>query len=515
MLPRLSSENKQIKQQEMSNFAGLNRLSVIPSNEFADMKNCSCYQLPCISPRIGRSEKVALSSTVGEIGYFDGKLAVIDGNNFMYDGATKGTLSPERPKKMAYMNKYIIIFPDKVYYDTVNDSFHHMEVSITGSSKQFKFEKSKLIFNSGSIPEDIKVGDALTVNGCVDSPYNNRSFVITAIGSNYLMTYNNTFEERSAESGLVTIARTVPDMAYIIEHNNRLWGCDESGTIYCSKLGSFNNFNYYNGLATDSYYTEVGSQGNFTGAASYNGKVYFFKEDIIHTMYGTEPSNFQVVDISSMGVLEGAYKTIAVTNNLLFYLSRDGIMIFDGTMPSLISKKLGDIKYKEGAAGGNRQYYYISLLNNDTWEMYVYDSDNNVWTKEDQTHALNFATYKGDMLYLDSDMHKVMITDQKESTEEVIWECVTGDINLLDIEKFAAMRLLLRADIEADGTIEVSVKRNNGEWMLKKTFTGPTKKDLYVPIAPMRCDSFRIKLSGKGKSKIYSIIREYTARSVI
>ncbi len=514
-LPYLRSENKEKKQQEISNFAGLNRSPVIPSNEFEDMKNCSAYQVPCISPRRGRKEKITLSSTAGTIGYFDGKLAVIDGNKFSYDGAEKATLSSEGPKQMAYMNKYIVIFPDKIYYDTINDVIKHMEVSITGTSKQFKFENNKIVFNSGSVPSDFKVGDALVVSGCADSPYNNRSFVVTAITTNYIMTMNNTFEERNSESGVVTIARTVPDLSYILEHNNRLWGCDKAGTIYCSKLGSFNNFNYYNGLATDSFYTEVGSQGNFTGACSYNGKVYFFKEDIIHVMYGTEPSNFQTIDISSLGVLDGAYKTIAVTNNLLFYLSSDGVMICDGTMPQLISKKLGYIKFTEGAAGGNRQYYYISIKNNLVWEMYVYDSDNMIWTKEDNTHALNFATYKGNMLYLDADTHKVMIADENDSTEEVEWYCITGDINLLDIEKFAAMRLLLRADIEAGSTISVSVKRNNGEWMLKRTFTGPSKKDLYVPIAPLRCDSFKIKLEGKGKVKVYSIIREYTARSVI
>ena len=49
------------------------------------------------------------------------------------------------------------------------------------------------------------------------------------------------------ETGSLTVKRTVPDLLYVCENENRLWGCDKT-TIYASKLGDIFNWNVYDGM---------------------------------------------------------------------------------------------------------------------------------------------------------------------------------------------------------------------------------------------------------------------------
>ena len=68
----------------------------------------------------------------------------------------------------------------------------------------------------------------------------------------------------------VKLSRDIPDLDYVMESNNRLWGCrSEDNTIYASKLGDPLNWNYFQSLANDSYALDVGSDGEFTGCAAY------------------------------------------------------------------------------------------------------------------------------------------------------------------------------------------------------------------------------------------------------
>ena len=66
--------------------------------------------------------------------------------------------------------------------------------------------------------------------------------------------------------------RSVPEMDFVIESGNRLWGCKYGvvdgkavNEIYASKLGDFKNWNCYAGRSTDSYVATRGSDGPFTG----------------------------------------------------------------------------------------------------------------------------------------------------------------------------------------------------------------------------------------------------------
>ncbi|MFR1988903.1 MAG: hypothetical protein ACLS3C_02070 [Oscillospiraceae bacterium] len=76
---------------------------------------------------------------------------------------------------MASLGAYIIILPDKKYYNRLTDEFGALEPSFTGSAKiqdgiyAGEDAKANTIYASGAAWDSIfKVGDAVTISGAVE-----------------------------------------------------------------------------------------------------------------------------------------------------------------------------------------------------------------------------------------------------------------------------------------------------------------------------------------------------------
>ena len=105
----------------------------------------------------------------------------------------------------------------------------------------------------------------------------------------------------------VQLERRVPDLDFVTECDNRVWGCSSrENVIYACKLGDPTNWFSYRGIAADSYAVTVGSDGAFTGAATCMGYALFFKENTLHKLCGTKPSDFQLTSLRCRGVAKNA-----------------------------------------------------------------------------------------------------------------------------------------------------------------------------------------------------------------
>ena len=148
----------------------------------------------------------------------------------------------------------------------------------------------------------------------------------------------NGSESATAGGAAITARRRVPRLEYVTENANRVWGCNsEENVIYSCKLGDPTNWYSYRGIASDSYAVNVGSDGPFTGAATCMGYVLFFKENCLHKLYGSRPADYQLVSVQCRGVAKQASKSMCVLAEVLYYLSPDGVMAWDGSLPVKIS----------------------------------------------------------------------------------------------------------------------------------------------------------------------------------
>lgn len=120
------------------------------------------------------------------------------------------------------------------------------------------------------------------------------------------------------------------------------------------------------------------------------GYVLFFKENTIHKIYGSRPADYQVVSTQCRGVAKGASRSLSVINETLYYLSCEGVMAWDGSLPVNVSTMLDrtslmNARYAAGAALDARYYLYtrVPQATGPRARLLVYDTERKLWHEED------------------------------------------------------------------------------------------------------------------------------------
>ena len=73
---------------------------------------------------------------------------------------------------------------------------------------------------------------------------------------------------------------------------------------------------------------------------------------------------------------------------------------------------------------------------------------------------------------------------------------------------------MLRLEREEGAWAEVDVAADNGPFQTVWTAHAPGPVTQVIPIRPGRCDSFQVRLRGKGKFLLRSMVREFAVGSV-
>ena len=330
------------------------------------------------------------------------------------------------------------------------------------------------------------------------------------------LTGNDTVECGSGFA--VRLERRVPDLDYLTECDNRVWGCSSrENIIYGSKLGDPTNWFSYRGIAADSYAVTVGSDGPFTGAATCMGAALFFKENALHKLYGSKPSDFQLSSLRCRGVAKNAAKSLCVLNETLYYLSPEGVMAWDGSLPTRVStaldaRRLANPEYAAGGALDGR--YYLHLTRSGGSRLLVYDTERGLWQEEDVCSQELCAA--GGQLYLwdgsdlwAADPSREPDWENADGVEEAIdFSLVTGDIGLDRAEEQYLSRLTLRLDAESRSRVELDVSYDGGGWEPVAALTVEAKqKCADLSFVPRRCGTFRLRLRGSGQIVLRSVAR--------
>ena len=511
ILPYLK-EGSNKSTQRVVNFLGLNYSDYYQDGEFSDTMNITADNFPSISQRRRRVVEgtyLSPSSLHSKAGLF-----VVDGTRVLHNGEYVGDVT-EGEKQMVAVGNILVIFPDKKYYNAETKTFSDMEITYTQTGLVFgKSADGMSTITTTGDDFTFNVGDAITISGAEEAPENNMSIIIRGVEGKVLSFYSNSFTE-ATEPGEVTLKREVPDLDYICENNYRLWGCKDN-TIYASKYSDPLNFNVFDGLTSDSYFIQVGSDGDFTGCTSFSSHICFFKEEVLHKLYGSKPSNYQIVDARVFGVQEGCARTLCTINETLYYLGVHGVYAYTGGVPELVSEKFGTKRFLHGAAGSDGEKYYISAKNGESWGLYVYDIRRNIWLREDDTHALDFANVEGDLYFINDKGQLIRVNGNNESSDEVIkWSATFCPFNEVINERKGYSQLGMRVELADDAWIEVEVRCDKGNWKSIYTSHNEDARTLTVPIHPNRCDSFEVRISGEGECKVKSLVRKFSVGSEV
>ncbi len=385
-----------------------------------------------------------------------------------------------------------LIFDDDIFAKATEFG----NITITRKPKEFPF----------------KEGDAVTITGCSENGNNKTAEIIIRDKASDTLTFDDNSFTEATENGTVTISRTVPDLEFICESNYRLWGT-KGNTIYSSKYSDPFNFKVFDGLTSDSYAIEVGSEGEFTGCIPYSSHICFFKENTLHKLYGTKPSNFQITTVNVYGVQSGSEKSMQIVNEQLLYKGVGGVYAYTGGVPELISEKFGNKRYSDAVACCDGETYYISMKQGDTYSMFGYDVMKNIWLREDDTHAVDMTFYDGKVYYLDAEGGLYYI-DKTADRDGIEWGATFCTFNETINERKGYSKFHLRMAMSAGAWLAVDIKTDNDlKWKQIYTTHNEKAKTVSIPIIPTRCDSIDIRLRGEGECTIKAFIREFTVGS--
>ncbi|MBP3633173.1 MAG: hypothetical protein J6J43_01200 [Oscillospiraceae bacterium] len=500
-------------------------------------------------------------------------LGWIAGTELWYDGHLIGHVE-DSPKQVIAMGNRIVIYPDKVILNAsykrlgTYSSLSALKAAVTSpkefdaygvgtevpyeiyvwNSKEWVSNGKELenmevrrsftsvSFLSGTykgVPADantmelpvnveglgFKPGDGVTISGCTTHPENNKTAIIREIEGKQLRFYENCFlldGEKGLDSykepGTITISRTVPDLDVLCAVDNRLWGAKDD-TIYASKLGDPTNFYVFDGLTDDSWTQETGTPGSFTACVSYLGYPMFFKEGHIFKIYGKNAENFQPSKSATMGVKQGAEKSLAVAGEVLYYLCPTGVVAYTGGIPESVATPFGEVRYSTAVCGSDGRRLYMSMKRQDgETELFCLDTDTGMLCKEDGLDVTGWCCHEGLLYAVQPEGSAVIVNRDEGACRDSMAEF--GDFMEQSMERKGVTRLQLRVELDEGAELQVQIRYNSaGDWQNVRTLTATKKRSYSMPVRVKRCDHYRIRLLGKGYWELQSMAREYITGS--
>lgn len=568
------------QRQYIETFGGYNQNPRIGDGEFAHMENMTSQAFPVLSPRPPRGYYVRSADPEAML-YKEEVFYISSGCVYHKDGLVDWALKRyPQGRAMVSMGAYVVILPEKIWFNSARyiegngtvdkdkrfgsceAAFRLKEESVqispcradgtvydgsvtkgdippeepqpgdlwidtSGAApapKQWSQDSWQEILTSyvridaHGIGEDFAQYDGVEVSGLTAETLSglNGSNVIWAKGDDYIV-LRGFLAEPVTQAVTMTVSRTMPEMDFVIECGNRLWGCRYGenaqgkfvNQIYCSKLGDLTNWNSFMGISTDSAVINLGSDGPFTGAVSYMGHPIFFKENVLHKVYISPTGAHSVVETPCAGVQEGCGKSLAVVGNTLYYKSRSGIMVYDGSQPVALPPVFGSAQYDSAVAGAFRDRYYVSMRRaDDTHHLFVYDTQKGLWHREDDLQVQEFAAGR-DKLYAISGSDILILAGADEPTEgPVSWLVRTGPMGIRTPDRQYLSRLNVRISLEQGAEASFYVQYDfSPRWEHLCTVTSGDLRSFEVPIRPKRCDYMRLEIRGRGDGRIYSFAK--------
>lgn len=581
LAPQLTENEKQTVVTET--FLGYDHNEQIADGEFYDMENLSADAYPLLSPRVRRGTAQTLGGVQGLCA--KDSLCWVQGNTLYINGASMAAHMPAvsisaGEKQLISMGAYVCIFPDGIYFNTENyDDNGYMghenvidaasspvsislcqvdgealSVSYTQSSqpespangeywldtsgklhtlKQWAEATSQWVsvptvylkLSASGIGQGFKQYDGVQLSGLSGNEQLealNGSQILYDVQESYVVIVGLLDEMTSVSTGTVKLSRRVPQMDFITESGNRLWGCkygvvdgETVNELYCCKLGDFKNWECYQGISTDSWRASCGTDGRWTGAATLSDSPIFFKEDCFHRVYPSATGAHQVVEQKCAGVQNGSGRSLVVVDDRLYYKSRMGVCVYDGSLPSDIGSCFGQTLYYNAVAGGARGKYFISMETEaHEWSLFVYDTRKGLWHREDSVHAESFARVDDELYYLEDGTLKTVYGSVGTLEDAVRWMAQTGMMTCGLVGKKYVSRLNLRMQLPKGSSMDFWMEYDSdGVWRHCGHIEGRGLRTFLLPIRPARCDHLRFKMTGTGEMKLFSLARVLEAGS--
>lgn len=313
----------------------------------------------------------------------------------------------------------------------------------------------------------------------------------------------------------------LPDFDYICSAQNRLWGVADN-TIFCSKQGEPDIFDGDMGYVSSPYWVEVASEGKFTGCIAFGTAVLFFKEDRVYKLLGETAITYEMVEYVIDGVKDGCHKSMQVINDTLYFMSRKGVMQYNGSYNQQIGLNLGDYDYRDAVGGYDGFHYFLSAKLNGNGVTFTYDLRKGIWLKDEDTYCSGFG-YFGSHFYRLENSGDLYTDDETQTahtktggndwsmTFKPFYETSTGKYNstsvLFSYKKHS--KIVMRVELGDKSTLKVEHKTDDQRWEEVARLVKKPRGVRVIALPITRDDAYQMRISGTGECAILGIVREF------
>lgn len=523
-------------------FSGINRSESFSAGQLEESENVSFDSFPAISA--GRERTAPALSFDSSYDYLPAGGGVVAVKYTSVTGLTLGWMeesegsslkgvttiadAAEGKRYAARLGRYVVVFPDKLYLDTKYTSlgFTEMEKTVELDDQKAYATSSTICFKNKSdytaFSSAFKTGDVITFSGAwyyegsLNGWWRNVTLIVREKDStNYVITFDpNCFElpATTCEMADATFKKTVPELSNLTVYGGRVWGNDSDGKIYASKYSDPTNYEYFDLTSADSYTLETDTPGDFTASFAFGDHVAFFKEDKIHRITGTKPANYRHTVIATNGVKSGAERTMALKDDLLYYMGTDGIYVYGGSHTKKLSEPLELSGLTGGAAVFYKDTYYVCIKSTKGTELYGYDTDRGLWLKEGDGEFACAFKFLGESLYADESGTVMKLGDGKDTSRDI--SVTFREFTESDSEQKGWSRLYICARLAKGDRLKAETDYGFG-FEAAGVFTDYRKTVFEVRLKPNRGDKIRLRLTASPDTVITKVMREHYVHGTV
>ena len=241
---------------EIVQMRGINWSDNLRDGDLRDSLNLSARRWPYITTRKGRVKQTAYQNVTALTAW--AKLVAVRGTSLLYDGRVVGTVTAGK-KQFAVVNTKLVIWPDKKYLDLNTSTLH--ELGASAEKANAVVTTDSITMTGAGLSSKFSAGDGITISGCTTKKENNKDIVIKAVDGDKL-TFSANALVACTEAGTMKIERKIPDLDFICESENRLWGVSnankfDSDARTAYEMRKVENQTYYAEAAKDGYLDEA------------------------------------------------------------------------------------------------------------------------------------------------------------------------------------------------------------------------------------------------------------------
>ncbi|MBQ8869303.1 MAG: hypothetical protein IJ027_06280 [Oscillospiraceae bacterium] len=303
----------------------------------------------------------------------------------------------------------------------------------------------------------------------------------------------------------------------ITVYKNRVFGCRRKQIRACADDDVYEwDYTKTPEIAGNrAYFKSVETKSKFTACITYKDHAMFFTENEVFELCGDDADSFNIYKIADLGCVNRF--AVCEVGGVLYFLSKEGVVRYDGSSISLISDAICDVSTDNSKAvlGGGRDILYVKIAGKSNECIYTYNTEKKLWARDGLFLGTGSAFYNGKLYFTDGYyVYKMDTSYEDEPTDNdgnsFYWEAVTQDIHLDTPRKKQASKLGIYIKRAIAGRVEVAISYDNGGFQTLGSFFTEGGKTICIPLPNTKSEKIKIKVYGWGEAQIDYINFSYT-----